>query len=83
MIGVRKWKLKANDALGPETRRRDGLLETTDDGRFPTENRRRATVMRISCAAEWDAPDMIGLLKTIIARKESRLADPQWKGHLP
>jgi thiol-disulfide isomerase/thioredoxin len=37
---------------------------------------------RLSGAAEWDAPDMIAFLKSTIAKKESRLADPQQKGHL-
>jgi thiol-disulfide isomerase/thioredoxin len=35
---------------------------------------------RMSGAAEWDAPEMIAFLKSIIARKESRLTGPQQKG---
>jgi thiol-disulfide isomerase/thioredoxin len=37
---------------------------------------------RLSGAAEWDAPETIAFLKSIIAKKESRLADPQRKGRL-
>jgi thiol-disulfide isomerase/thioredoxin len=37
---------------------------------------------RLSGAAEWDAPDMITFLKSIVAKKESRLAVPQQKGRL-
>jgi thiol-disulfide isomerase/thioredoxin len=37
---------------------------------------------RLSGAAEWDAPEMVAFLKSIIARKESRLNGPHQKGRL-
>jgi thiol-disulfide isomerase/thioredoxin len=37
---------------------------------------------RLSGPADWDAPETIAFLKSMIARKESRLVDPQWKGRI-
>jgi thiol-disulfide isomerase/thioredoxin len=45
-------------------------------------DRRGLELGRISGPAEWDAPEMVAFLKSIIAKKESRLTGPQQKGRL-
>lgn len=45
-------------------------------------DRRGLELGRISGPAEWDAPEMVAFLKSIIARKESRLNGPPQKGRL-